>query len=131
MLLTWGVQNYLHSILFSTYAATYIVNRNPSQVEFSCPKLVNPLESRAGDSVSVSDSGKKKTPTTMKMHLTFWKIKRHFQHFFVISDIWYLFYLFLSSYFCFLKSIPKLHFHTFCFISPFLSPNWFWNVWIG
>ena len=33
-----------------------LVNENPSQVEFTCPKLVNPLESRPEDTDSVFDS---------------------------------------------------------------------------
>ena len=33
-----------------------LVNENPSQVGFTCPKLVNPLESRPEDTDLVSDS---------------------------------------------------------------------------
>ena len=33
----------------------FVVNENPSQVEFTCPKLVNPLESCPEDTDSDSD----------------------------------------------------------------------------
>ena len=33
----------------------FVVNENPSQVEFACPKLVNPLESCPEDTDSDSD----------------------------------------------------------------------------
>ena len=34
----------------------FLVNENPSQVESTCPKLVNPLESHPKDTDSKSDS---------------------------------------------------------------------------
>ena len=34
----------------------FVVKENPSQVEFTCPRLVNPLESRSKDTDSESDS---------------------------------------------------------------------------
>ena len=34
----------------------FVVNENPSQVEFTCPKLVNPLELHLKDTDSESDS---------------------------------------------------------------------------
>ena len=41
----------------------FVVNENPSQVEFTCPKLVNPLQWCSGgpDSKSVSDWEEKDT----------------------------------------------------------------------
>ena len=33
----------------------FLVNENPSQVEFTCPKLVNPLQSRPEDTDSEPD----------------------------------------------------------------------------
>ena len=54
MLLRWGVQNYT----FLTYGANidFVVNKNANQVEFACPKLVNPLKSHPKDTDSESDS---------------------------------------------------------------------------
>ena len=41
----------------------FIVNENPSQVEFNSPKLVNPLESRPEDTDSESDSDREEEHT--------------------------------------------------------------------
>ena len=44
-------------------AIEFVVNGNPSQVEFNCLKLVNPLESRPEDTDSESDSDWEKEDT--------------------------------------------------------------------
>ena len=100
----------------------FVVNENPSKVEFTCPKLVNPSESLPEDADSESDSDwEEEDTTTMEMHLTFLKIKTHPHHLLVllIFDICFICFL------CFLKSMLKLQFQAFCFTPPFLSPNWF------
>ena len=93
---------------------------------------MNPLESPPEDTDSESDSDWEEEDThddgnANRMEMRFLKIKRHPQHFLLHLIFDNYFICFLSSYFCFLKGIPKLQFQTFCFTPPFLSPNCFLN----
>ena len=56
--LRWGVQDYLPSLdpFLDICNIDFVVNENPSQAKFTCPKLVNPLESCPKDTDSGSDS---------------------------------------------------------------------------
>ena len=99
----------------------FVVNGYPSQAEFTCPELVNPLDHVPRMLIqSDCDSDWEEEETHDHGHLTFLK---HPQHFTLLQIFDICFICFLSSYFYFLKSIPKLQFQAFCFTSPFLSPN--------
>ena len=106
------------------------VNENLSHVEFTCAKLVDLNHVPRTLIQSLILIRKKETSTTMEMHLTFLKIKYNF-NFLVLLTFDICFIYFLSRFFCFLKSIPKLQFQDFWFTPRFLCLNWFLKFWIG
>ena len=83
----------------------FVDNENFSQVEFTCTKLVNPLELRPEDTDSESDSNwehicwEQDTHEDLKMHLAFFKIKRYPQHYLLLLVFNICLIYFLSSYF--------------------------------
>ena len=102
-----------------------IVKENPSQAEFTCPELVNPLDRVPRTLIqSDCDSDWEEDETHDHENLTLLKYPQHFMLLLIFDNC---LICFLSSYFYFLKIIPKLQFQAFCFTSPFLPPNWFLN----
>ena len=93
---------------------------------------MNPLESLPEDTDSKYDSDWEEKDTCENGNaFDVFKDSKTYSAFLLLLIFDICFICFLSSYFCFLKSIPKLQFYSFCFTPSFLSPYSFLNFWIG